>query len=142
MQANETAEQEGKESQDEDVAQLADLPTRVSDVPGTPDQPRREAGAGNFTDNLVRLLGMHALSQHLAAQLVGVSNTTMSAWMTGKSTPSLSKAVAVAELFEVSAERLISAPFADLLSRELADPERFARVEERLRSSQRPVSNR
>lgn len=142
MRANETAEEKGSEVRHEDMARLADSPTRVSDVPGTPDQTPREAGAGNFTDNLVRLLGMHALSQHLAAQLVGVSNTTMSAWMTGKSTPSLSKAVAVAELFEVSADRLISAPFADLLARELADPERFARVEERLRSSQRPTPGR
>jgi DNA-binding XRE family transcriptional regulator len=111
-------------------------------VTASPERSRGDGGAANFTGNLVRLLGLHALSQHLAAQLVGVSNTTMSSWMTGKSTPSLIKAVAVAELFEISAERLIGAPFADLLAHELADPERFRRVEERLRSATQPPSDR
>ena len=109
-------------------------------MPARSESPRRQpAGAANFTDNLVRLLGLHALSQHLAAQLLGVSNTTMSSWITGKSTPSLIKAVAVADLFGISAERLISAPFADLLANELADPDRFTRVEERLRTPQQPT---
>jgi DNA-binding XRE family transcriptional regulator len=108
-------------------------------VPATSASGRREPDrAANFTDNLVRLLGLHALSQHLAAQLLDVSNTTMSSWITGKSTPSLIKAIAVADLFGISAERLISAPFTDLLVHELADPQRFERVEERLRPPQRP----
>ncbi len=91
------------------------------------------SGVPHFTDNLIRLLGLHALSQNFAAELLAVSPATMSSWLNGKSSPSLAKAVAAAELFEVPAERLTGASFADLLAGELADPERFARVEERIR---------
>src|SRR6266498_3103749 len=59
-----------------------------------------------FTDNFVRLLGLHALSQHFTAQLLGVSEATMSAWMNGKSTPSLAKAIDIAELFQITTDRL------------------------------------
>ena len=86
-----------------------------------------------FRDNFVRLLGLHALSQNFAAELIGVSGATLSSWMNGKSSPSLAKAVAVAELFQISANRLTGAAFADLLEKELADRERFERVEERIR---------
>ena len=86
-----------------------------------------------FTDNFVRLLGLHALSQHFTAQLLGVSEATMSAWINGKSTPSLAKAIDIAELFQISTDRLIGAEFSDLLAHELADPDRFGRVETRIK---------
>jgi transcriptional regulator with XRE-family HTH domain len=86
-----------------------------------------------FTDNFVRLLGLHGLSQHFTAQLLGVSEATMSAWMNGKSTPSLPKAIDIAELFQVSTDRLMGAEFSDLLANELADPDRFERVEMRIK---------
>ena len=86
-----------------------------------------------FTDNFVRLLGLHALSQHFTAQLLGVSAATMSAWMNGKSTPSLANAIDIAELFQISTDRLMGAEFSDLLAKELADPERFERVETRIK---------
>lgn len=86
-----------------------------------------------FTDNFIRLLGLHALSQHFTADLLGVSEATMSAWMNGKSTPSLPKAIDIAELFQVSTDRLMGAEFSDLLASELADPERFERVEQRIK---------
>ena len=86
-----------------------------------------------FTDNFVRLLGLHALSQHFTAQLLGVSEATMSAWINGKSTPSLAKAIDIAELFQISTDRLMGAEFSDLLAHELADPERFDRVETRIK---------
>ena len=92
-----------------------------------------EGGVLRFTDNFVRLLGLHALSQNFAAELIGVSGATLSSWMNGKSSPSLAKAVAVAELFQISANRLTGAAFADLLENELADRERFEQVEERIR---------
>lgn len=57
----------------------------------------------------------------------------MSAWMNGKSQPSLPKAIDIADLFQISTDRLIGATFADLLAHELADPERFDRVEERIK---------
>src|SRR5581483_1112391 len=90
-------------------------------------------GESRFSDNFVRILGLHALTQNTAAALIGVSGATMSAWMNQKTSPSLPKAIAVAELFQLSANRLMGAEFSDLLANELADPERFQQVEERIR---------
>jgi transcriptional regulator with XRE-family HTH domain len=92
-----------------------------------------------FTDNFVRLLGLHGLTQHYTAQLLGVSEATMSVWVNGKATPSLSKAIAIAELFQVSTDRLMGAEFADLLAHELSDRERFDKVEERIRRGRSPL---
>ena len=89
-----------------------------------------------FTDNFVRLLGIHALSQNTAAQLLGVSAATMSSWMNGKSTPSLGKAISISELFGLPTERLMGAPFADLLENELSSRDRYETVEERIRRAQ------
>ena len=86
-----------------------------------------------FTDNFVRLLGVHALTQHFTAQLLGVSEATMSSWMNGKSTPSLAKAIDIADLFQISTDRLMGAEFSDLLASELAEAERFDKVEKRIR---------
>ncbi len=69
-----------------------------------------------FQDNFVRLLGLHGLSQHFTAQLLGVSEATMSAWMNGKATPSLAKAIDIAELFQISTDRLMGAEFSQLLT--------------------------
>gem|GEM_PF-4882363 len=80
----------------------------------------------------MRLLGLHALSQHFTAQLLGVSEATMSSWMNGKSSPSLSKAIAIADLFQIPTERLMGAQFGDLLENELSSGERFKQVEERI----------
>lgn len=85
-----------------------------------------------FTDNFVRLLGMHALSQNTAAQLLSVSAATMSSWMNGKSTPSLGKAISIGELFGIPTDRLMGATFADLLEHELSSGERFEMVQERI----------
>jgi len=40
----------------------------------------------------------------------------MSAWMNGKSQPSLGQAIGIADLFQVSTDRLMGAGFADLLT--------------------------
>ncbi len=92
-----------------------------------------------FTDNFIRLLGLHGLSQNFTAQLLGVSEASMSAWMNARSTPSLAKAIGIAELFQLSTDRLMGAEFADLLAHELADPERFERVEARIRRGRTPL---
>jgi transcriptional regulator with XRE-family HTH domain len=86
-----------------------------------------------FTDNFIRLLGLHGLTQHFTAQLLGVSEATMSSWMNGKSTPSLVKAIDIAGLFQISTDRLMGAAFSDLLSHELADQDRFENVETRIK---------
>ena len=98
--------------------------------------------SSRFTDNFVRLLGLHALTQHFTAELLAVSEATVSGWMNGKTTPSLNKAIAIAELFQVGTDRLMGAEFSDLLATDLADPARFKRVEERIRRARtglRPV---
>ncbi len=95
--------------------------------------PSSDATDTAFTDNFVRLLGLHRLSQHYTAQLLGVSEATMSSWMNGKSQPSLNKAIAIAELFQISTDKLMGTRFVDLLPAELADPDRFERVEARIK---------
>ena len=82
---------------------------------------------------------MHGLSQNFTAQLLGVSEASMSAWMNGRSTPSLPKAIDIADLFQISTDRLMGAEFADLLQHELADAERFKRVEARIRRGLTPL---
>lgn len=94
-----------------------------------------------FTDNFLRLLGLHGLSQHFTAQLLGVSEATMSSWMNAKSTPSLPKAIDIADLFQISTDRLMGAEFVDLLQRELADPERFEQVEARIKRGLTPLKS-
>lgn len=86
-----------------------------------------------FADNFIRLLGLHGLTQNFTAELLGVSEATVSGWMNEKSTPSLAKAIAIADLFQVSTDRLMAAKFSDLLAKELSDADRFDRVEARIR---------
>ena len=88
--------------------------------------------SARFRDNFPRLLGLHGLTQNFAAQLLGVSEATVSGWMSGKATPSLTKAIGISELFGISTDRLMGAKFVDLLENELADPARFKRVEDRI----------
>jgi transcriptional regulator with XRE-family HTH domain len=92
-----------------------------------------------FNDNFIRLLGLHGLSQHAAAQLLGVSDATMSSWMRGKSTPSLSKAITIAEFFQISTDKLMGAEFHELLATELSERERYEKVEERIRRAVSPL---
>lgn len=96
--------------------------------------PAAEERLPRFADNFNRLLGLHRLSQHWAAQLLGVSAATMSGWTTGKATPSLASATGLARFFGISTDRLIGAEFADLLADELSDRERFQTVEARIES--------
>jgi transcriptional regulator with XRE-family HTH domain len=98
-----------------------------------------ERPPSRFTDNFVRLLGLHGLSQNFTAQLLGVSEASMSAWMNGRSTPSLAKAIDIAELFGISTDQLMGAEFVDLLQTDLADPERFKKVEDRIRRARTPL---
>lgn len=83
-------------------------------------------------DNLPRLLGLHNLSAREASELLNVSQVALSAISTGKRKPSLDTLMTVAGFFEVSADRLMTAGFEDVLP-ELCDRERYARVEEKIR---------
>jgi transcriptional regulator with XRE-family HTH domain len=83
-------------------------------------------------DNLPRLLGLHNLSAREASEHLNISQVALSAISTGKRKPSLDTLMTLAGFFEVSADRLMTATFEDLLP-ELCDRERYARVEEKIR---------
>lgn len=85
-----------------------------------------------FKNNLTRLLGMHNLTSREAAQILGLSESTLGKWGTGLRQPSFATALKVGEFFGVPADRLATAEFQDLLQHELADPERFQAVETRI----------
>ena len=86
-----------------------------------------------FQDNFVRLLGLHGLSQHFTAQLLGVSEATMSAWMNGKSHSVAREGDRHRRALPDLDRSLMGAEFSELLANELADPERFERVEKRIK---------
>jgi transcriptional regulator with XRE-family HTH domain len=86
-----------------------------------------------FSDNLVRLMGLHALPAKEAAEMLGMSQSTFSKWASGTRQPSFATALTVGEFFKVPADRLARAEFADLLANELSSPERFESVEAEIR---------
>ena len=93
-----------------------------------------------FGENLRRLLGLHDLRGREAARLIGVSPQSLSEWMRGHRQPNLQMLLRVSSFLEISGERLLQAPFRELLGREVADRGRFDRVqakidEQRTRSS-------
>lgn len=99
----------------------------------------REASSGDrltlamsrFGENFARVLGLHALTGRQAARLLGVSEQAVSEWLTGKREPGTSSLVRITSSFEVDALRLMNEPFTTMLP-QLADPDRFDRVEKRL----------
>jgi transcriptional regulator with XRE-family HTH domain len=97
-----------------------------------------------FRNNLIRLLGLHGLTSREAAQILGLSESTVGKWGTGLRQPSFATALRVGEFFGIPADRLATAEFPDLLQHELADPERFHAVETRIhhaRAGLRPVQD-
>jgi len=89
-------------------------------------------GMEQFPDNINRLLGMHKLTDREAAEILGLSQSTLGKWQTRVRRPSFRMALKVGEFFGVAADRLATAEFEDLLQHELADPERFRTVETRI----------
>jgi transcriptional regulator with XRE-family HTH domain len=88
----------------------------------------------HLADNLRRLIGLHALkvstqNQTGAAALIGVSAQALSELQSGTRQPSLRTVQRIAAFFEIPMDRIIEAPFEELLAHELTDPERFQRVE-------------
>jgi transcriptional regulator with XRE-family HTH domain len=90
-----------------------------------------------FGDNLARLLGVHRLTGSRASSLLDVSPQALSDWSHGKRQPEPDTLERVSKFFDVRPERLAHAEFADLLANELADPQRFERVEARIRRAGR-----
>jgi hypothetical protein len=96
-------------------------------------------GSGSaLAENLRRLLGMHELSLVETGMLVGgLSAQAISLLVTERRGPSALMLSRLGELFEIAPARLKDAPFVELLAKELADKERFLRVEARIEAARR-----
>jgi transcriptional regulator with XRE-family HTH domain len=96
-----------------------------------------------LADNFRRLMGLHALrisSQEAdsATILLGLSSQLLSELQSGRRQPSLKTVQRIASFFEITMDRLLEAPFEDLLANELSDPERYRRVEEKKHAASKP----
>lgn len=61
-----------------------------------------------FADNLVDLRKYHAMSQEELAEKIGVSRQTLSKYETGESLPDIEKCKALADVFGITVDDLIS----------------------------------
>ena len=66
--------------------------------------------------------------------MIGVSPQSLSEWMRGHRQPNLQMLLRVSSFLDINGERLVRAPFRELLAREIADPKRFDRVEAKIRA--------
>lgn len=87
-----------------------------------------------FGENLRRLMGLHNLRVTNAAELVGISAQALSDLSRGKRDPNLRTLMLLADFFEVPADRLVQAGFADLLVNELGNADRYERVEAKVKN--------
>jgi transcriptional regulator with XRE-family HTH domain len=87
-----------------------------------------------LADNVSRLFGLHKLTTREAATLLRVSPQALSELRNRRRTASLHTAQQIARFFEIPLDRLLDAPFADLLAHELAEPDRFASVEAKIKA--------
>jgi transcriptional regulator with XRE-family HTH domain len=88
--------------------------------------------------NLRRLIGVHGLTAVEASHLIGISPQAMSelAWRENPSSETLDK---LARFFEISMDDLYRSSLTGLL-RQIADEERFERVEKKIKRAARPTS--
>lgn len=86
----------------------------------------------NLPDTLPRLLGLHNLSGAKLAAHLGVSTQYVWMLMNGERVPTDARLHEVARLFGIDAERLLDAPFDELLQTDLADPARYRDTEKRI----------
>ena len=99
-------------------------------VIGVADQ--RNYSRENFARNMKALLGAHGLTSKEASALTGTSANTISGWLTGQRDPSLSSMEKIAGFFEVDAFKLLGQFTGSFLVEEVADVERWMRVEDKL----------
>ena len=95
-----------------------------------------------LANNLRRLLGLHALPARGFAGLVPLSSQAVSEIMGSKRGASLNTAQTIAAFFEIPLERLLNAPFRELLPSEVADAGRYDRVEAKIPEEARSHSRR
>ena len=83
-----------------------------------------------LANNLRRLLGVHAMRATRDSRLIeDLSPQALSELQSGARQPSLETIQKLASFFEIPIDRILHAGFDDLLSVELADPERYRQVE-------------
>jgi transcriptional regulator with XRE-family HTH domain len=95
------------------------------------------AGGQNLADTLPRLLGLHNLSGAKLAAHLGVSTQYVWMLMNGTRSPTDDRLLKIARLFGVERDRLLDAPFEELLQAELADSVRYRETEKRIALLQR-----
>ena len=100
---------------------------------GVADQ--RHYSRDNFARNMKALLGAHGLTGKDASALTGISPNTISGWLTGQRDPSLSSMEKIATFFEVDAFKLLGQFTGSFLWEEVADIERWTRVEEKVQGT-------
>ena len=84
-------------------------------------------------NNLRHLLGLHDLTAAKASDLVGLSQQALSELQVGRrENPRRQTVDKLATFFEVTRWKLEDMPFDQLLADELADPERYRKVEEKI----------
>jgi transcriptional regulator with XRE-family HTH domain len=113
------------------------LPPGIDVSPRLGDTSSKQMDDRRFADNLERLLGLHAFPAKYAARALGLSQSAFSTWQSGRRQPSFDTAMRIGDFFEIEPRRLARASFASLLANELADAERFERVEQRIRQARR-----
>jgi transcriptional regulator with XRE-family HTH domain len=97
------------------------------------------AATTHFAENITRLAGMFGLTQSQLAKALGVTPQTVSLWRSGRE-PSTPVMIRSSEIFELPAERLFSAEFADLMPL-MADPDRYRRVEKNIQRELRDLKS-
>jgi transcriptional regulator with XRE-family HTH domain len=93
----------------------------------------------NFAGNLKRLFGIHGLTAADASKLLGISTTTLSYWLNGERDPALGSLMKVAEYFGVDGFKLLGQYTGSFIVEELADLERWERVEQELGGGSLPL---
>lgn len=94
----------------------------------------------DFHDSLKRLAGVHGLTAKELALALGVSAQSVSELVNGKREPGTKTLMQIRELFEVDPLRMHDG-FDEILP-EVADRERFKRVEKKLQKQHRELVRR
>jgi transcriptional regulator with XRE-family HTH domain len=88
-----------------------------------------------LANNIRRLLGLHAMRATRDSRLInGLSPQALSEIQNDTRTPGFETIRSLARFFEISTDRLVDAPFEELLAGELADRGRYQRVEDRIQA--------
>lgn len=79
-------------------------------------------------------MGLHRLTVDRLSLITGISASAISKWLSGDREPSFGSALTLSVVFGISAERLYTSDFNDLLINELSRRDRFDSVERLINS--------